>query len=56
MLERLRAAPGVRPLLGETAGPLAVIVRPTDWSRLISAIAEMGLLSEVDEGDELKVR
>ena len=51
VLDRLRAAPGVRPLLGETVGPLAVIVRPTDWSRLISAIAELGLLSEVDEGE-----
>jgi len=30
-------------------GPLAVIVRPTDWSRLISAIAELGLLSELDQ-------
>ena len=53
VLDRLRAAPAVRPLLGETVGPLAVIVRPTDWSRVISAIAELGLLSELDEGDGL---
>jgi hypothetical protein len=52
VLERLRAAPGVRPLLGESVGPLAVIVRPTDWPRLISAIAELGLLSELDTGGE----
>jgi hypothetical protein len=49
VLDRLRAAPNVRPLLGEAVGPLAVIVRTTDWSRLISAIAELGLLSEVED-------
>jgi len=35
--------------VGESVGPLAVIVRPIDWSRLISAIAELGLLSELDQ-------
>jgi hypothetical protein len=49
VLDRLRAAPNVRPLLGEAVGPLAVIVRTTDWPRLISAIAELGLLSEVED-------
>jgi hypothetical protein len=49
VLDRLRTAPNVRPLLGEAVGPLAVIVRTTDWSRLISAIAELGLLSEVED-------
>lgn len=49
VLDRLRASPNVRPLLGDAVGPLAVIVRTTDWSRLISAIAELGLLSQVEE-------
>ncbi len=52
LLDRLRAAPGVRPLLGESVGPLAVIVRPTDWARLISAIAELGLLSELEDSGQ----
>jgi len=48
VLERLRAEPQVRSMLGEAIGPLAVAVRATDWGRLISAIAELGLLSEVE--------
>jgi hypothetical protein len=51
ILDRLRAAPSVRPMLGEAVGPLAVIVRTAEWPRLVSAIAELGLLSEVDETD-----
>ena len=48
ILDRLRAAPEVRPLLGEAIGPLAVAVRTTDWLRLVGAIAKLGLLSEVE--------
>jgi len=48
VLERLRAAPQVRSMLGEAIGPLAVAVRATDLDRLTSAIAELGLLSEVE--------
>jgi len=48
VLDQLRAAPNVRPLLGETIGPLAVAVRTADWGDLVSAIAELGLLSEVE--------
>jgi hypothetical protein len=48
VLDRLRAAPEVRALLGETIGPLAVAVRTTDWSRLAGAIAKLGLLSEIE--------
>jgi hypothetical protein len=47
-LDRLRAAPEVRSLLGETIGPLAVSVRTTDWPRLVGAIAKLGLLSDVE--------
>ncbi len=48
VLEQLRASPKVRPLLGEAVGPLAVTVRTADWSNLVGAIAELGLLSEVE--------
>jgi hypothetical protein len=48
ILDRLRAAPQVRPFLGETVGPLTVAIRTADWSRLVSAIARLGLLSEVE--------
>lgn len=51
VLEQLCAAPNVRPLLGEIVGPLAVIVRTADWSCLVSAIAELGLLSEIEDAD-----
>ena len=50
VLEQLRASPKVRTLLGETLGPLAVAVRTADWDRLVSAIAELGLLTEVQRG------
>jgi len=48
VLDQLCAAPNVRPLLGPAIGPLAVVVRTADWARLVSAIAELGLLSEVE--------
>jgi hypothetical protein len=48
ILDRLRAAPEVRLLLGEAIGPLAVSVRTADWPRLVGAIAKIGLLSEVE--------
>lgn len=48
VLEQLQSSPKVQPLLGEALGPLAVVVHGPDWARLISAIAELGLLSEVD--------
>ena len=49
VLEALRAAPGVRPLLGEVVGPLAVTVRPGERDRLLAAVAELGYLSDVEE-------
>lgn len=51
ILDQLRAAPAVRPMLGETIGPLAIEVRTADWPRLVSAIAELGLLSSVQAPD-----
>lgn len=48
VLDQLRASPTVRPMLGEAIGPLAVEVRTADWSRLVSAIAELGLLSNLE--------
>lgn len=51
VLDRLLSSPTVQPLVGEEVGPLAVLVRTADWSRLISAIAELGLLCEVEEAD-----
>jgi hypothetical protein len=51
VLDQLRAAPQVRPLLGETIGPLAITVRTADWPRLVSALAELGLLCELEEYD-----
>lgn len=53
LLDELRAAPRVQPLLGEAIGPLVVTVRTADWRRLVSAIAEMGLLSDVELGASL---
>jgi hypothetical protein len=51
VLDQLRAAPQVRPLLGETIGPLAITVRTADRLRLVSALAESGLLCELEEDD-----
>jgi len=51
VLDQLRAASQVRPLLGETIGPLTIAVRTADWPRLVSALAESGLLCELEEDD-----
>lgn len=48
LLDQLRAEPKVRPLLGEAVGPLVIAVRTADWPRLVSAIAELGLLTDVE--------
>ena len=49
IMQRLFDSATVRPFLGEVLGPLAVTVRTHDLARLASAIAELGLLTEVDE-------
>jgi len=51
VLDQLRAASQVRPLLGETIGPLTIAVRTADWPRLVNALAESGLLCELEEDD-----
>ncbi len=48
MLDKLRASPEVRPMLGEAIGSLAVAVRTRDLDRLVRAIARLGLLCEVE--------
>jgi hypothetical protein len=48
LLETLRAAPGVAPLLGEPLGPTAVAVRVEDAAALEAALAELGILATTD--------
>ena len=48
LLDTLRAAPAVANLLGETLGPAAVMVRPDDVPALQSALAELGILADIE--------
>jgi hypothetical protein len=48
IMERLRNSPKVRRYLGEPLGDCAVIVKTANRERLVLAIAEMGLLADID--------
>jgi len=47
LMERILATPSTRNLVQERIGPSAALVRKRDWKRLVTALAEMGLLSDV---------
>ncbi len=46
-MAKLQASPKVQPLLGEALGPRSAVVRTADWRRLVGAIAELGLLTDL---------
>lgn len=48
IMDRLRNAPKIQRLLGEPLGPCAVTVLTSDRERLARAIAELGLLANID--------
>ena len=48
LLEALRAAPGLAGLLGEPLGPAAVMVRREDLPALRAALAELGILADIE--------
>jgi hypothetical protein len=49
-LQRLRESKAAR-FLGDPLGPTAVIVRPGAQGKVLAALAEMGYLGELIEGD-----
>jgi hypothetical protein len=49
-LEELRKSKAAR-FLGETLGPVSVVVKPGAQTKVLSALAELGLLAEVGEND-----
>jgi hypothetical protein len=48
ILDTLRQNPKTRPYLGESLGDLAVAIQPQHWQPLQTAVAELGLLLDVD--------
>jgi hypothetical protein len=51
VLEELRKSKAGR-FLGESLGPVTVVVKPGAQSRVLAALAELGLLAEFEPGDE----
>jgi hypothetical protein len=49
LLQTLRNSPVAR-LLGEPLGPTAVIVKPRNIKKILSALADLGYLGEVEDG------
>jgi hypothetical protein len=48
ILETLRSNPKTRDFLGEALGELAVVVRQNDWEAFRQAVAQLGLLLDVE--------
>ena len=48
ILKSLQSSPKTRALIGEALGPLAVKVDEKNWHRLVTALAEMGLLTDIE--------
>jgi hypothetical protein len=47
VIKRLQASPKTRNLIGDVVGPAAVQVSEKNWPKLVSALAELGLLVDV---------
>jgi hypothetical protein len=47
-MERLRNSPRVKRYLEEPLGDCAVIIKTANRERLVRAIAELGLLADID--------
>jgi hypothetical protein len=47
ILEKLRQHPKTRPFMGESIGPLAVVVQASQLAELCAQAAQLGLLLEV---------
>ncbi len=47
LLQELTTAPATRRLIKEVVGPTTALVRPADYPRLVRALAERGLLTDV---------
>lgn len=49
VLEQILAAPQTRRYVGRVVGPTAAVVAEEDWSRLMEALAELGLMADTGE-------
>jgi len=47
LMAQLTSSPRTRHLIHEQVGPAAALVREQDWPRLVVALGEMGLLTDV---------
>ena len=52
LMAQVASSPPTRNLIQEQVGPTAALVRERDWSRLVTALGEMGLLPEVSGLEE----
>ena len=52
LLEQLVSSPRARHLIQEQIGPTVALVRERDWPRLVIALGEMGLLTDVTALEE----
>jgi hypothetical protein len=50
LLNQLLAAPRIRPFIRERIAPTIVAIHERDWPRLVAALGEMGLLTDVMDG------
>ena len=48
ILKSLQSSPKTRGLIGEALGPAAARVQEKNWQRLVTALAEMGLLTDIE--------
>jgi hypothetical protein len=49
VLDKLRANSRTRPFIGEALGDMAVLIKQDDWSELVTAAAQLGLLLDTNE-------
>jgi len=47
LMKQITSLPRTRRFIGEQVGPTAAVVQRRDWTRLITALGEMGLLTDV---------
>jgi len=50
ILETLRTNPKTRDFIGEALGDLAVVIRQGEWEAFQQAVAQLGLLLDVEQG------